>query len=317
MADDTLDQKLRDMAEHRGMKLLKSRKRKAGVGDYGKFGLVDASGKPLLGIGSAGLTALPSEVEAYLRAAEISTWQASAKATTGRPAPAATKHARDRTAEPEIAIRPRGERRSPVAPDSGTDGMPPRGKRGRTDKAIVAEPTRPNARSKTPERSRQTARPAAAPVMAPKPTPEPEHRLVVRTARAADAIALVPVFSQLAGVEIDELAIARNLEAARKAKSGMVVASLGKLVGCCGWAVIPTVQHGPVGRLTVLLVDEKHRRRGIATALVEAATASLRQAGCRQVEAMSDIDIKNAHNFFRTLKFDQTSYRFARKIVDI
>lgn len=29
---------------------------------------------------------------------------------------------------------------------------------------------------------------------------------------------------------------------------------------------------------------------------------------------MSDIEISNAHNFFRTLKFEQTSYRFARDI---
>ena len=42
MADETIDQKLRDMAEHRGLKLLKSRKRKPSSGDYGKFGLTDA-----------------------------------------------------------------------------------------------------------------------------------------------------------------------------------------------------------------------------------------------------------------------------------
>jgi ribosomal protein S18 acetylase RimI-like enzyme len=64
----------------------------------------------------------------------------------------------------------------------------------------------------------------------------------------------------------------------------------------------------------VLVVDEDHRRQGIGTRLLAEAEAALAKKGCALVEAMSDIEIKNAHNFFRTLKFDQTSYRFARKI---
>jgi ribosomal protein S18 acetylase RimI-like enzyme len=96
----------------------------------------------------------------------------------------------------------------------------------------------------------------------------------------------------------------------------MVVAVLDDIVGCCGWAVIPTIQHGRIGRLTVLLVDAAHRRTGIATAMLEAVTRALRKAGCDRIEVMSDIDIANAHNFFRTLKFTQTSYRFARNVAD-
>ena len=68
MAQVATDQKLRDMAEHRGLKLVKSRRRKPGVGDYGKFGLIDAAGKPLLGIGAQGLEASAQDIEAYLRA---------------------------------------------------------------------------------------------------------------------------------------------------------------------------------------------------------------------------------------------------------
>jgi len=64
----------------------------------------------------------------------------------------------------------------------------------------------------------------------------------------------------------------------------------------------------------LLLVAEDYRRRGIATGLLDAAVTALRKAGCWRLEAMSDIEVRNAHNFFRTLKFDQTSYRFARTI---
>jgi ribosomal protein S18 acetylase RimI-like enzyme len=108
--------------------------------------------------------------------------------------------------------------------------------------------------------------------------------------------------------------VARNLKAALKEDAGVAIAELGVIVGCCAWAVMPTIQHGLVGRLTLLLVAGDYRHRGIATGLLEAAEAALRRAGCARLEAMSDIEVRNAHNFFRTLKFEQTSYRFARTI---
>ena len=49
------DAMLREMAKHRGFKLVKSRRRKPG-GDFGRFGLVDAkTGQDCFGIGKHGL----------------------------------------------------------------------------------------------------------------------------------------------------------------------------------------------------------------------------------------------------------------------
>lgn len=146
----------------------------------------------------------------------------------------------------------------------------------------------------------------------PKPPREPE--LVVRPAKPGDAAALAAMLSPLNGIAIEEAATRRNLEALRKAGGGMLLAELGAPIACCCWAVVPTVHRGPVGRVSVLFVEEGHRRKGIATRLLADAVAALAKKGCTLVEAMSDIEIKNAHNFFRALKFVQTSYRFARKI---
>lgn len=299
---------LREMAAHRGLRLVKSRRRKPGTGDYGMFGLTDRSGKPLLGIGDKGLTASPQDVEAYLRKSTTDTWKTSAELTPAHQAPAKKNRESDLQQEDaEPAIRPRGKRS--VA----------RGGRGKgrairpsaTAQTLPKEEPVPNSvREKQrfdgiAEGSKRRAKPKA---------PEPEPDLVIRPARSADAAALAPLLSQLVRTEIDELAVARNLDAVRKAKGAMAIAEYGDLVGFCSWAVIPTVQHGAIGRITLLLVDEDHRRRGIATALIEAATTALRKAGCARIEAMSDIEIANAHGFFRTLKFEQTSYRFARDI---
>jgi N-acetylglutamate synthase-like GNAT family acetyltransferase len=305
MADETIDQKLRAMAEHRGLKLAKSRKRKPGAGDYGKFGLTDAAGKPLLGIGADGLEVSAEDVETYLRAGTTSRWKESAESTPPRAAPQPGSLRGD-SEEPETAdavIRPRGKRSASAKSETAKTAPTDRNRSVRKDKK--PDPSAVELRKRA---TSDKAQPAAVtePPSAPK--------LVIRSAKPADGAALVPLLRQLSGVKIDELGVVRNLKVALKAEAGMAVAELGEIVGCCGWAVIPTIQHGPVGRLTLLLVSEDHRRRGIATALLETAVTALRKAGCSRLEAMSDIEIRNAHNFFRTLKFEQTSYRFARRI---
>lgn len=75
---DASDAALKESARHRGLKLVKSRRRKAG-GDFGKYGLTDASGRKLLGFGEDGLTASAEEIEAYLRGAMRSDWKEAAK----------------------------------------------------------------------------------------------------------------------------------------------------------------------------------------------------------------------------------------------
>ena len=271
MSDATRDQTLREMAAHRGFKLVKSRRRKVGAGDYGKYGLTDAGGKPLLGVGDDGLTASLEDIEAFLRKGATSSWKASAHAMPVCAAP--TRKATTATHENvEPALRPRARR------------------------SIGQTPT-----------------PAKKIAAKPAPTPEPAP-LRIRAAKRTDAAGMAVLLRQLAQTTIDEHGVAHNLERVRKARGGAIVAVLEGIVGCCGWTLIPTLHHGLIGRITVLLVDGAHRRRGIATAMLDAATTALREAGCTRIEAMSDIDIKNAHNFFRASTFEQTSYRFERAI---
>lgn len=66
---------LREAARHRGYRLLGSKKRTAGVGDYGKFGLADSKGKRIVGSGPDGLTASAADIETYLRGSELETWK--------------------------------------------------------------------------------------------------------------------------------------------------------------------------------------------------------------------------------------------------
>jgi N-acetylglutamate synthase-like GNAT family acetyltransferase len=305
MTDETVES-LREMALHRGLKLVRSRRRKPGTGDFGKFGLTDEAGKPLLGIGEDGLTASAEEIENYLRAGAASTWQQSAKIVPDRPV-SRSKRDRGDVRDPEAKQRRGGRGDTDIV-----DDVVPRNKASVPRSAGKADPG-----SRRKNDGGQAAQVPQDKPASTKPAPkavEVEPRLILRAAKPGDAGSLAKLLSDLSGIVVSAEDVASNLAPFRKAGAGVHLAELGQVVGCIAWSVIPTLQRGQVGRITVLVIEEGHRRRGIGAQLLAVAEAALAKVGCALVEVMSDIDIKNSHNFFRTLRFDQTSYRFTRKI---
>jgi ribosomal protein S18 acetylase RimI-like enzyme len=98
--DDAL---LREMAANRGCKLVKSRRRTPGKGDYGRFGLRDAkTGKDVFGFGKDGLTASPEEIETYLRGGALASWKGSVGKTRRKPAQQARREPKP---EPRLVLR--------------------------------------------------------------------------------------------------------------------------------------------------------------------------------------------------------------------
>jgi hypothetical protein len=76
VSDPDLDA-LAEAARNRGLKLVRSRVRTPGKRRFGKVGLTDAGGKPVLGMDAKGPTAKPVEVEEYLRNLGARDWGAS------------------------------------------------------------------------------------------------------------------------------------------------------------------------------------------------------------------------------------------------
>jgi ribosomal protein S18 acetylase RimI-like enzyme len=150
MADER-DEMLREMAANRGCKLVKSRRRTPGAGDYGRYGLKDAeTGREVFGFGPEGLTATPDEIEAYLRKGLIADWKTSLD--DAGPAPAPRSKA---ASEPEPEPKPRSEPK-------------PRPRR----------------------QPRPAPEPEPEPEPGPAPEPPPRPALVIRDARPADAAPL-------------------------------------------------------------------------------------------------------------------------------
>jgi ribosomal protein S18 acetylase RimI-like enzyme len=257
MEETGRDERLREAAANRGLKLVRSRIRTPGKGDYGRYGLTDADGAELLGFGPSGLSANAEEIEAYLHKGALSDWKTSLRSAGAKPPPARKKRS-------------------------------------------AAEPEPKSARAPKPE---------------PKPEPEPEPPpLSVRPARPADCEAIAALVRDL-GFDSSPEAIGERLAALRKARETPLVAERGEVIGVLAWHVTPVLHRPrPVGRITMMVVADGERRRGVGRALVEAACEEMRSKGCGLIEVTSNVDLSGAHGFYRRLAFERTSYRFAKAL---
>ena len=70
----------------------------------------------------------------------------------------------------------------------------------------------------------------------------------------------------------------------------------------------------PVGRVTALVVDRDARGLGLGRALLAAAEAACRAAGCGLMEITSHERLVDAHAFYAHLGYERTSLRFAREL---
>jgi ribosomal protein S18 acetylase RimI-like enzyme len=97
------DDALRELAGNRGCKLVRSRIRTPGRGDYGRFGLKDAkTGREVFGFGKNGLAATAEEIADFLRGNAAATWKSSVGAAKRAPKP---KPAPKPRPEPKLVLR--------------------------------------------------------------------------------------------------------------------------------------------------------------------------------------------------------------------
>lgn len=96
----------------------------------------------------------------------------------------------------------------------------------------------------------------------------------------------------------------------------VLVAELdGAVVGCLSTSHMRVLHRpAPVGRISMMVVDEALRGRGIGAALVRAAEALLAGQGCYVVEVTSHVRRTEAHRFYERLGYERTSVRLARML---
>jgi len=79
-----------------------------------------------------------------------------------------------------------------------------------------------------------------------------------------------------------------------------------------------TYQCAPTAFIEAVVVDHRHRRRGIATALVSRVLDDARAAGCNKVQLLSHKRHADdgAHDLYRTLGFEPEAEGFRRYLLD-
>jgi ribosomal protein S18 acetylase RimI-like enzyme len=155
---------------------------------------------------------------------------------------------------------------------------------------------------------------ARKPKAARAPAPKPEPKLVLREALPKDAAAIAALIGAL-GYDVTPADIKRRLAALNRDGEPPLVAELGAFAGVLSWHVTPVLHRPrPVGRITMLVVAEGLRGKGIGAALVAEAEKRLAAKGCGLVEVTSNKKRLRAHAFYERLGYERTSYRFGKSL---
>lgn len=142
----------------------------------------------------------------------------------------------------------------------------------------------------------------------------PESGVTVRGARREDAAALARLSTQLGYPAMPDDMPARLERLAGDANARVLVAdSGGETIGVATVHVRHTINHAaPLAQLTLLVVDETRRSRGVGRALVEAAERWAHERGCHRIVVTTALQRAAAHAFYEGVGYRHTGRRYAK-----
>ena len=136
----------------------------------------------------------------------------------------------------------------------------------------------------------------------------------IRAARLDDAAELARLFSELGHPATEHEIRARWSGWQGDGNVGIVVEGAGSKLIAAATLHRTVVLHRPkpIGRISALIVDSRHREEGIGRALVDYAERMFRDEGCGSLEVTSNMRRTDAHAFYQHLGYDLTSARFLK-----
>lgn len=135
----------------------------------------------------------------------------------------------------------------------------------------------------------------------------------IREARLDDLDALLPLLAQLnpddPPTDREEAREVWERSLGDRHPVWIVAESDGALVGACCVVLVPNLTRGlrPFGVVENVIVDEKCRRRGIASRLLARAREMAESAGCYKLVLMSNRKRTEAHPLYRKAGFESDS----------
>jgi GNAT superfamily N-acetyltransferase len=140
----------------------------------------------------------------------------------------------------------------------------------------------------------------------------------IRQGAQHDAAAIARLLDQL-GYPAAVEQVKRRLHRLERSDADvlLVAEADGEVVGLASLHVSPALEYdGDAGKLSAIVVDERHRGRGIARALVGAIEREARRRGCVLLFLTTAERREDAHAFYRAVGFEETGRRFAKRLDD-
>jgi ribosomal protein S18 acetylase RimI-like enzyme len=140
----------------------------------------------------------------------------------------------------------------------------------------------------------------------------------IREASSADAGCVAALLSELGYPTVEGQARERLERLLAEASTRVLVAEgamPGEVIGLSAVRAETLLEHDrPAARLLALVVAEKHRRRGVARALVEATEEKATELGCFRIVLTSAEHRDDARAFYLAAGYEQTGRRFAKEL---
>ena len=140
--------------------------------------------------------------------------------------------------------------------------------------------------------------------------------MIVRKANLADVTRILELYEQLTE-EVQDLSpemvnrVFTEIDSSPRQEL-LVAEHEGLVVGTLFVQITPNLSHGarPWAVLENMVVDIRYRRQGTGRLLIEYAFARCREVGCYKVQLLSHKKRLGAHQFYRSLGFEESASGF-------
>lgn len=138
----------------------------------------------------------------------------------------------------------------------------------------------------------------------------------IRDARLSDAQSLAALVGQLGYPTSGEAIVGRLKRLLSSEADRIVVAEVGgEVVGLACLHTSHSVAYDePAAKLSAIVVDELHRRRGVGEALVQEMEREAKRRRCCLILLTTATHRDDAHAFYERIGFEETGRRFAKPL---